>query len=170
MELIVFGTLIAVQEGEGMQGLTMLLIYSSQRERERERLSKIISARMPKEKSDICRTIEALSQRLRQPTLEQRVLVLLIDSREELKRMLEINELLDDTKILLVLPGMDSDTIACGHRLHPRYISDYTGDFSDIVSVLSRIRQSQRRQSRPRRLSVASFDAGNDGARKGSRQ
>ena len=91
------------------------------------------------EKSEIHRTIEILSRRLRQPTTERRIAVLLASNRKELLDLLSIRNLLSDIRIILILPDREEITIALGHGLHPRFISYIDSDFKDVGAVLRKM-------------------------------
>jgi hypothetical protein len=63
--------------------------------------------------------------------------VLLTDSRENLREMLSICNLLHEIHIILILPDREDGTVAKGHRLYPRFMGYIDGDFADIGIVLS---------------------------------
>jgi len=88
---------------------------------------------------EIYRTIESLSQRLRQPEKNLTVAVLFAISNRELLDIISIKELLFNVRIILVLPDREEDTITKGHSLHPRFLTYIDGDFGDIAAVLSKM-------------------------------
>ena len=80
-----------------------LVIYSTNKEGAEERLLRVIGLLMPKEKMDMCRSIDALSGELRQPVLGQRVAVLFAMSIGELDALIAIRDLLEGVKVILIL-------------------------------------------------------------------
>ncbi len=116
-----------------------LLIYSTTTSLEEKRLLRIIELMLPEKKFKFYRTIDDFSQRLRQPVLKQRILILLLNSPKELEDVLSIRELLEDAKIILIVPDTDPATLARGHILRPRFLSDGKSDFVDVAAVLGRI-------------------------------
>ena len=116
-----------------------LLIYSTTTSLEEKRLLRIIELMLPEKKFKFYRTIDDFSQRLRQPVLKQRILILLLNSPKELEDVLSIRELLEDAKIILIVPDTNPATLARGHILRPRFLSDGKSDFVDVAAVLGRI-------------------------------
>ncbi len=116
-----------------------LLIYSTRKEGAGERLQRVIELMFPHTVFEIYRSIGKLSKRLRQPVLNSTVVVLLASSREELLDLLSLQDLLWDMKIILILPDSTPDSIAEGHLLRPRFLSDCDSDFVDVAAVLNLI-------------------------------
>ncbi|MEQ8160406.1 MAG: hypothetical protein ABRQ33_04385 [Smithellaceae bacterium] len=116
-----------------------LLIYSTTTSLEEKRLLRIIELMLPEKKFKFYRTIDDFSQRLRQPVLKQRILILLLNSPKELEDVLSIRELLENAKIILIVPDTNPATLARGHILRPRFLSDGKSDFVDVAAVLGRI-------------------------------
>lgn len=86
---------------------------------------------------EVCRSLACLSQRLKEPTFERELAVIVAATREELDGLLAIRDLLQDIRIILVLPDHESDTVSQGHKLSPRFVSYIDRDFWDVVAVLS---------------------------------
>jgi hypothetical protein len=121
-----------------------LLIYSTKTDGAEERLLRVIELLLPEKELKFYRSIDDLSDVLRQPVFNPRIVILFASSRDELEDILSIRELLEDAKIILIVPDMDPATLARGHTLRPRFLSDCNGDFVDIAAVLSQmIKKSQ---------------------------
>lgn len=116
-----------------------LLFYTPVSEGIGEQLQKMIEGLVPKNNVEVCRSIEGLSRRLRQPANELPIAVLLAATRGDLLELLSIRDLLYDIRIILVLPDRDEDTIAKGHMLRPRFLSYTDNDFVDVCSVLGKM-------------------------------
>ena len=106
---------------------------------EEKRLLRIIELMLPEKEFKFYRTIDDFSQRLRQPVLKQRIVILMLNSPKELEDVLSIRELLEDAKIILIVPDTNPATLARGHILRPRFLSDGKSDFVDVAAVLGRI-------------------------------
>jgi hypothetical protein len=85
--------------------------------------------------------IEKFVQRLRQPVHGFLLAVILADSRDELVKILEVGDLLEGLKIIIILPDRSPETISTGLKLHPRYMGYTDGDFMDVSMVAGRILQ-----------------------------
>ncbi len=65
-------------------------------------------------------TIDTLSHKLRQPQDYQSIAVLLASTQEELTDIFSVKNLLDRTRIILMLPDRDKGTISKGHAIYSR--------------------------------------------------
>ena len=116
-----------------------LLLFSSLSNRARARLQKLLEALCPCQRIKTCRTISSLSARLCQPKHNLDAAVLFAATKDELDQLFSINDLIDDLRIVLVVPDRESDTILKGHILRPRFLTDVDSDFSDIAAVLKKM-------------------------------
>jgi hypothetical protein len=126
-----------------------LLIYSTTTSLKEKRLLRIIELMLPEKEFKFYRTIDDFSQRLRQPVLKQRIVILMLNSPKELEDVLSIRELLEDAKIILIVPDTNPATLARGHILRPRFLSDGRSDFVDVAAVLGRIIRKIGRYEQP---------------------
>ncbi|NTW06910.1 MAG: hypothetical protein HGA29_03600, partial [Syntrophaceae bacterium] len=116
-----------------------LIIYSTTMNAAEERLLRVIELFLPEKQFKFYRTIDDFSEYLRQPVLKQRIVILLAASGKELEDILSIRELLEDAKMILIVPDTDPATLARGHTLRPRFLSDCGSDFVDVAAVLGRM-------------------------------
>lgn len=117
----------------------MVIFYSASFGKSCERLLRSIEKVVSEEHVKIYWTIEALARRLQQPRNGMNVAIFHISGMDDLQRLISLQDLLWDMKIILILPNSDPDTIAKGHILRPRFLIDYESDFQDVSAVLSRI-------------------------------
>ena len=115
---------------------TDVILYSMFIEGTGEQLRKMIENVVPNENTEIYSTIDTLGKRLRRPSYDIAVAVLLISGREELRDVLSIRHLFDNIKIILILPDRKNETIVLGHKLRPRFLSYTDSDFIDVAVVL----------------------------------
>ena len=88
---------------------------------------------------EIYRSIESLAERLCQPGKDAIVTVIVAASQEALQEVVSIKELLFNLKIILVLPDRESETVATGHMLRPRFITYTDCDPVDIHAVIDKM-------------------------------
>lgn len=91
------------------------------------------------ERIEIYRSINSLVQRLRKPTYDMDISILIAANKKQLSDILLIKKELRDVKIILILPDSESDTISGGHELYPRFVSYIDSDFKDVGTVLEKI-------------------------------
>lgn len=116
-----------------------LLIYSTKMNDVEERLFRVIELLLPEKKIELYRSIDDLSVRLRQPVISLRIAILLASSTEELENIISIRELLEDIKIILIIPDINPASLARGHTLRPRFLCDCNSDFVDVAAVLGQM-------------------------------
>ncbi len=125
-----------------------LLIYSTRTNDAEERLFRVIELLLPEKKIELYRSIDDLSTLLRQPVFFPRIAVLLASSPEELENIISIRELLEDIKIILIVPDINPATLARGHTLRPRFLCDCNSDFVDVAAVLGQMIKKLDQNSR----------------------
>ena len=120
-----------------------LLLYAPASEGVGERLQGMIEGLVPKNTMEVCRSIESLSRRHRQPADDLSIAAVLRAARiEDLLGVLSIRDLLRDFRISLILPDREANTIAQGHTLRPRFLSYTDSDFTDVLAVLGKCLES----------------------------
>ena len=90
-------------------------------------------------KIEIYRSIDSLVQRLRKPTFDIDIFILMAANKKQLSDILLIKEKLRDIKIILILPDRKSDTISRGHELYPRFVSYIDSDFKEVGAVMEKM-------------------------------
>jgi hypothetical protein len=116
-----------------------VLLYSALKGRRGKQLRKVIKQSLPDEKIEMYQMIISLSQRLRQPKYDLTAIVLHISSKADFLNVLSLRDLLDDLRIIFVLPEDEECLLKKVHELRPRFISYDDGDFSDVAEVLRRM-------------------------------
>lgn len=104
-----------------------------------KQLRSTIERLIPTHTIEVYQNIETFAHRLRKPTNDQLLVVLLAVSRGDLLELLSIRDLLRDVRIILLLPDRDEETLAQGHILRPRFVSYADSDLADVRAVLDRM-------------------------------
>ena len=117
-----------------------LLFYATVTNGPGKRLQKVIKGLVPRNmRTENYRTINSLTHRLRRPTHDLAVAVLFAASKQDLLDILSVRDLLEDLRIVLLIPNRQKDTIAKGHTLRPRFLTYADSDFSDVAAVLRKM-------------------------------
>ncbi len=116
-----------------------ILLYLPHEDGVGKKLLGIIKELAVNEKIEIYRSIDSLVQRLRKPTYDMDISILIAANKKQLSDLLLIKEEFRDIKIILILPDSESDTISEGHKLYPRFVSYIDSDFNDIEAVLEKM-------------------------------
>lgn len=104
-----------------------------------ERLNRLAGFSRQYRPVQVLRNLTVLHSALRRSPGGCGLLLLLIASVAELKRVVRLADLLEDQRIILVLPNRDRKTVALGHRLYPRFISCVDGDLQDVDKVMAKM-------------------------------
>jgi hypothetical protein len=116
-----------------------VILYLPKKEKTEEHLLRIIQKAIPDQVIEICASIRELSDRLHQPMPDVRVAVLCVTNRAELMEIIYLNDLLDELKVVLVLPDSDPDVLEKAYILCPRFIAVAESDFVHLGSVLKKM-------------------------------
>lgn len=84
-------------------------------------------------------TVEDLTRRLREPSEEAKIVILLIQDHEEFKSILSIQHLFLNVPLMIQVPDDSAETLQMAHRLRPRYLNSAQGDLGTLVEVLRKM-------------------------------
>jgi len=116
-----------------------LLLYTPLANGASHRLEKVLAAVVPEQTTEVVHTAEGLAQRLRRPFNGLEVAVILAPGRKNLLELQDLDQMLERLRVILILPDADPQTIARGHNLRPRYLSNIQSDFQDVAAVLRKM-------------------------------
>lgn len=116
-----------------------ILFYSSTSEECGRRIEEGLSTLVPEETVEVYRSIDDLANRLHRLLDGDAIAILQPRAREELLNIVSIKDLLQDVRIILLLPDREEETISLAHRLRPRFLSYTNADLSDVFAVLSKM-------------------------------
>jgi hypothetical protein len=94
---------------------------------------------LPKERIEVYRTFDNLSQRLKHPAQGESIAVLAPGSRQELREILSRRDLLRGLRTIVIAPDHEAETTAIAHQLRPRYLTYLNGDFGVLAAVLRKM-------------------------------
>ncbi|MCJ7542719.1 MAG: hypothetical protein MUO88_23970 [Desulfobacterales bacterium] len=118
---------------------TKVILYAKKEDNDAKRLQNLIVTLVLEKNIEISRSIKRLSKSLSHCLTHNTLVILLVANKEDLQELLAISDLLVDIRIILILPDDEKKTIAKGHRLYPRFISNITSDFKDVGAVLEKM-------------------------------
>lgn len=111
-------------------------------------LEKNVIKNVAKNSLQIFRNTEDLAWMLRRPWNRCAVAILVAANTRDFDNFLSLQPLLEDVKVLLVLPDREPATALKGHKLYPRFFSYLDGDLKGVLAALKIIlRQLQSRNS-----------------------
>lgn len=107
----------------------------------KKRLQRVLEYMFPKKDVKYIKSIRELEENLRASSHKMSLAVILNVNKTKLVTVAHIKELLEDTNLILILNDKDSETIALGHHLRPRFITFADSDFLDVASVLIKMKE-----------------------------
>ena len=108
-------------------------------------LKNIISQNFVGAKQQIFQTFNAFKSRLKQLSIykEQEIFVLLADSKSHLTELTSLIELLEDKRIILILPDNSKSTVLKAHQFFPRFFTYISDSYEDLCAVLSKMNSQE---------------------------
>jgi hypothetical protein len=89
--------------------------------------------------SEFYDSLEGFRQRLEQPARDGSVVVLVLDSAEDMNAILSLGDLLGDLPLAVVLPNHDPALVGRAHLLRPRFLTYLDQEPGVLLQVLANI-------------------------------
>lgn len=86
-----------------------------------------------------CPSVKALSEHILQVLFGLGIILILIRSDKEMKRILDLRQKLKDHDIILILEESEIQGMQEPLDLYPRYISYIKDDYGDVIQVLEKM-------------------------------
>jgi hypothetical protein len=124
-----------------------ILLYAKEAEESREKWKEILESNFKDHRVETFPTADELTRRLRAPSEETKIVILLIKDHGELRHLLSIQHLFLNVPLLIQVPDDSPETLQMVHRLRPRYLNGAGGDFGLLVEVLRKILNNPQKYS-----------------------
>jgi hypothetical protein len=109
-----------------------------------ERHLRDVSQAVAPGKMEVFSDLTALVERLKRPRSTFSTLIIAGPTREDLRRIAALRDVLKDARILLLLRDQADETIALAHQTMPTYISLLDNGSAGVVAVLRRLLNDDR--------------------------
>ncbi len=116
-----------------------IILYSRPGDPAGSRLQTLLETQTTGVTLEVYRTLDTLSERLHQPTPDVKAAVLVAARQEDLLILMTLRPLLDGLRTILILPDRQANTVALGHQLRPRFLSDVDSHFLDVIAVINKM-------------------------------
>jgi hypothetical protein len=107
---------------------------------------------------EACRTVKALSHRLSRVLQGQGIAVLFISTMVEFHMIYSIRNLLNDIRLILILPDRSSEIISAAYKLHPRFISFIDSDPREVSTILRKMIKLLEQKTSATEIAVNGFN------------
>lgn len=102
-------------------------------------LGRLVRTLVKEDAFEMVKGVNALCRRFHSSSTKPDVAVLYAATKRDLLEILSIRELLSGLRIILILPDGESETVAAGHKLRPRYLGYADDDLEETAAVLRRM-------------------------------
>lgn len=121
-----------------------VLYYSSSLTGIGKRFLRIVFSHVPQDRIEMCHSLATLEERLHQPLGGMTIAIFHITSRGELEALITRRDLLEDFRIIMILPDNEEITTAMGHILRPRFVVYSDSDLPDASVILGKMLLGQK--------------------------
>ena len=118
----------------------MILFYAQQNDRVVETLQKLLTGL----KIERFRSVASIAKRLSRPCHGLEIALLVIHDGDEIIQIAEIQNLIRGLRLVIVLPGHDSEMVSMAHRLGPRFIAYADNGFEQAVAVIRKMAETSQ--------------------------
>jgi len=102
-------------------------------------LRRRLMAKFPNQYIAIFSNIKDLSTYLGLAIRNNDLVVMALDSMTELEELLTVRFLLEDARLIVLLPKMDKESLAKAHLLRPRYLSSGDINPAQVCAILDKM-------------------------------
>lgn len=104
-----------------------------------KRLWSKIQGRLPECPVKTCSGMDSLQKTLCRPSHGISIAILVAATLRELKDLISMGDLLENIRVILVLPDRAPTTLYLGFELKTSFLTFIDSDFNDVISVLNKI-------------------------------
>jgi hypothetical protein len=126
-----------------------ILYYNPGRSITAKRLLATIKSDGVADRVDVYRTLEAFSERLRQPAMDKTIAIVLTPTEKDLLDIYFIKHLFCRVPVVLLLPDRQRETVAVGRRCGSISISCIHSGFSEITGALQALTRGVHHDREP---------------------
>ena len=124
-----------------------VLLYAARQTESGERLKHSLETLPSLDSLTSCWNLSELTQHFQTPDPLPETVILQATNQQDLRIFESFRGRLEQVFFILVLPDADTETVARGHQLRPRFIAYQDSDFSEVGAVLDRLESRQGRNS-----------------------
>ena len=127
----------------------IVILYAKAGDPNGDQLKQLLETHVPGIEVESCETLLTLTGRLSQAGQDPSLVILLCTNHKDLTGVFPIRRWLQNIGIILILPDSDPETIALGHQLRPRFLTDIQQDFMIVAAVVEKLLKIPTERLRP---------------------
>lgn len=99
---------------------------------------------------EVARSLGSLREQLLQQAGQScPIVIVLTPTKVDLEGLLEVQDLFENTRLILVLSDAGEEAVALGHRMRPRFIGYLANGFAEIAAVVQKMAAGGPRSGKP---------------------
>ncbi len=122
-----------------MENGMSVFLYSSKIGEKEDEVREIIGELFLDDLPDVLRTVDQLTQKLKDPWEEKPIVIILAFKKSDLLDFISVRELLHSVRLILILPDAEEGTISLAHQLRPNYLTYIYGNPQELKAVLKKM-------------------------------
>ena len=123
-----------------------VIIYNPLNNETGEKFNQVVNHDIPEEIRENIHSFGELVQKLTKPKECETIIILLIGSQNQLLEISLITHLLQQHKIILILPDQEKETVFKGHQVHPKFLTFIDNGFTDVAEVLKKMMSREKQE------------------------
>jgi len=104
-----------------------------------QKVQGMLMTHVPMEGLETYRSAHDLARRFRYRSHDVEAAVFIASELQELRALINLRALFEDTRIILILPTSEAQLVSQGHLLYPRFIGYADGNLNDIDAVIEKL-------------------------------
>jgi len=126
-----------------------LILYVHQDASEKgDHFKRIIEQNFKKTETTTFRTFNAFKARLNQPHIyDKEIFILFADSKNRLTELLKLMDLMDDKRIIVILPDQSKATLSLALKFFPRFFTPISDIYTDLCQVLTKMMDKEKKNT-----------------------
>jgi len=126
-----------------------LIFYIHQDASEKgDHFQRIIEQNFKKAEITTFRTFNAFKARLKQPhDYDKEIFLLFADSKNRLNELLKLIDLIDDKRIIIILPDQSKATLSSALKFFPRFFTPISNTYTDLCQVLTKMINQEKKNT-----------------------
>ncbi|MFC1490095.1 hypothetical protein ACFL6K_02670 [Candidatus Latescibacterota bacterium] len=116
-----------------------IFVYSKNNNSDSERLKNMIDSFHFDCEKELFHSLNNFTNQLRREINSEIIIIILTVDFTDFHEIYSIRDLLQNFRIILILPNLEEATISKGFECYPRYVSYINSDYSDVISILNKM-------------------------------
>ncbi len=120
--------------------MNLIMFIHQSASKKGEILEKIIDQNFKGFEKQTVHTVNAFKARLKQVSdYDREIFIVLADSIKRINELTSLVDLMEDRRIILILPDDSKETASKSHQFFPRYFTYVNDTYADLCAVISKM-------------------------------